>query len=88
MYRVSGGKSSSCPVDLAAVCVLTGFYCLSRLLHLAIIHEAKDYVRAMIDLCRNTDFLNMQNDQRQVRQEDSRKNLDFCRFHLHLILLA
>uniref|UniRef100_A0A3Q3VTI5 NF-kappa-B inhibitor alpha n=1 Tax=Mola mola TaxID=94237 RepID=A0A3Q3VTI5_MOLML len=36
------------------------------LLHLAIIHEAKDYIRTMIELSRNTDFLNIQNDQRQT----------------------
>uniref|UniRef100_A0A8C4IBE0 NF-kappa-B inhibitor alpha n=1 Tax=Dicentrarchus labrax TaxID=13489 RepID=A0A8C4IBE0_DICLA len=36
------------------------------LLHLAIIHEAKDYIKTMIDLSRNTDFLNTQNDQRQT----------------------
>ncbi|KAM3594463.1 uncharacterized protein V6R79_008361 [Siganus canaliculatus] len=36
------------------------------LLHLAIIHEAKDYTRTMIDLSRNTDFLNTQNNQRQT----------------------
>ncbi|KAI3367932.1 hypothetical protein L3Q82_026761 [Scortum barcoo] len=36
------------------------------LLHLAIIHEAKDYIRTMIDLSMNSDFLNSQNDQRQT----------------------
>nr|XP_046267972.1 nuclear factor of kappa light polypeptide gene enhancer in B-cells inhibitor, alpha b [Scatophagus argus] len=36
------------------------------LLHLAIIHEAKDYIWKMIDLSRNTNFLNAQNDQRQT----------------------
>ncbi|XP_041669114.1 nuclear factor of kappa light polypeptide gene enhancer in B-cells inhibitor, alpha b [Cheilinus undulatus] len=36
------------------------------LLHLAIIHEAKDYIRTMIDLSKNTDFLDTQNDQRQT----------------------
>nr|XP_020477648.1 NF-kappa-B inhibitor alpha [Monopterus albus] len=36
------------------------------LLHLAIIHEAKDYIRTMIDLSKNTDFLNTQNDLRQT----------------------
>ncbi|KAL6105164.1 nuclear factor of kappa light polypeptide gene enhancer in B-cells inhibitor, alpha b [Pungitius pungitius] len=36
------------------------------LLHLAIIHEAKDYISTMIDLSKNTDFLNTQNDQRQT----------------------
>ncbi|KAM4543221.1 nuclear factor of kappa light polypeptide gene enhancer in B-cells inhibitor, alpha b [Odontesthes bonariensis] len=36
------------------------------LLHLAIIHEAKDYIARMIDLSRNTDFLNTQNDLRQT----------------------
>lgn len=36
------------------------------LLHLAIIHEAKDYIKTMIDLSKNTDFLNTQNDQRQT----------------------
>ncbi|XP_070698602.1 nuclear factor of kappa light polypeptide gene enhancer in B-cells inhibitor, alpha b [Pempheris klunzingeri] len=36
------------------------------LLHLAIIHEAKDYIRTMIDLSKHTDFLNTQNDQRQT----------------------
>lgn len=36
------------------------------LLHLAIIHEAKDYIRTMIDVSKNTDFLNTQNDQRQT----------------------
>ncbi|KAM6912783.1 nuclear factor of kappa light polypeptide gene enhancer in B-cells inhibitor, alpha b [Xenentodon cancila] len=36
------------------------------LLHLAIIHEAKDYIKRMIDLSKNTDFLNTQNDLRQT----------------------
>ncbi|XP_074548968.1 nuclear factor of kappa light polypeptide gene enhancer in B-cells inhibitor, alpha b [Halichoeres trimaculatus] len=36
------------------------------LLHLAIIHEAKDYIRNIIDVSKNTDFLNTQNDQRQT----------------------
>uniref|UniRef100_A0A7N8YAA0 NF-kappa-B inhibitor alpha n=1 Tax=Mastacembelus armatus TaxID=205130 RepID=A0A7N8YAA0_9TELE len=36
------------------------------LLHLAIIHEAKDYIKSMIDLSKNTDFLNAQNDLRQT----------------------
>uniref|UniRef100_A0A1A8IW72 NF-kappa-B inhibitor alpha n=1 Tax=Nothobranchius kuhntae TaxID=321403 RepID=A0A1A8IW72_NOTKU len=36
------------------------------LLHLAIIHEAKDYIRQMIDLSKNTNFLNRQNDLRQT----------------------
>ncbi|XP_061897663.1 nuclear factor of kappa light polypeptide gene enhancer in B-cells inhibitor, alpha b [Entelurus aequoreus] len=36
------------------------------LLHLAIIHEAKDYIRTMIDIFKNSDFLNVQNDQRQT----------------------
>ncbi|KAM7376663.1 hypothetical protein PAMP_006381 [Pampus punctatissimus] len=36
------------------------------LLHLAIIHEAKDFIRKFIDLFKNTDFLNTQNDQRQT----------------------
>ncbi|XP_023287323.1 NF-kappa-B inhibitor alpha [Seriola lalandi dorsalis] len=36
------------------------------LLHLAIIHEAKDYIRTMIDESKNTDFLNTQNDLRQT----------------------
>ncbi|XP_072221485.1 nuclear factor of kappa light polypeptide gene enhancer in B-cells inhibitor, alpha b [Leuresthes tenuis] len=36
------------------------------LLHLAIIHEAKDYIARMIDLSRKTDFLNTQNDLRQT----------------------
>ncbi|XP_077477724.1 nuclear factor of kappa light polypeptide gene enhancer in B-cells inhibitor, alpha b [Stigmatopora argus] len=36
------------------------------LLHLAIIHEAKDYIRTMIQLSKNTDFLDVQNDQRQT----------------------
>ncbi|XP_056283130.1 nuclear factor of kappa light polypeptide gene enhancer in B-cells inhibitor, alpha b [Pseudoliparis swirei] len=36
------------------------------LLHLAIIHEAKEYIKTMIDLSKNTDFLNTQNDQRQT----------------------
>ncbi|XP_026212134.1 nuclear factor of kappa light polypeptide gene enhancer in B-cells inhibitor, alpha b [Anabas testudineus] len=36
------------------------------LLHLAIIHEAKDYMKAMIDQSKNTDFLNIQNDLRQT----------------------
>ncbi|KAM9355601.1 nuclear factor of kappa light polypeptide gene enhancer in B-cells inhibitor, alpha b [Pholidichthys leucotaenia] len=35
-------------------------------LHLAIIHEAKDYIRKMIDLSRNSDFLSAQNDLRQT----------------------
>lgn len=42
---------------------------LCRLLHLAIIHEAKDYIRTMIDLSRNTDFINRQNYQRQVGEK-------------------
>ncbi|KAF1375120.1 hypothetical protein PFLUV_G00236180 [Perca fluviatilis] len=37
-----------------------------QVLHLAIIHEAKDYIRKMIDLSKDTDFLNTQNDQRQT----------------------
>lgn len=36
------------------------------LLHLAIIHEAKDYIKQIIELSRNTDFLDTQNDQRQT----------------------
>ncbi|XP_069029101.1 nuclear factor of kappa light polypeptide gene enhancer in B-cells inhibitor, alpha b [Embiotoca jacksoni] len=36
------------------------------LLHLAIIHEAKDYIKTMIDLSKNTDFLDTQNDLRQT----------------------
>nr|XP_057946991.1 nuclear factor of kappa light polypeptide gene enhancer in B-cells inhibitor, alpha b [Doryrhamphus excisus] len=36
------------------------------LLHLAIIHEVKDYIRTIITLSKNTDFLNVQNDQRQT----------------------
>ncbi|XP_047201422.1 nuclear factor of kappa light polypeptide gene enhancer in B-cells inhibitor, alpha b [Girardinichthys multiradiatus] len=36
------------------------------LLHLAIIHEAKDYIKRMIDLSKNTNFLNAQNDLRQT----------------------
>lgn len=36
------------------------------LLHLAIIHEAKDYIKQMIELSKNTDFLDAQNDQRQT----------------------
>lgn len=36
------------------------------LLHLAIIHEAKDYIKQIIELSRNTDFLDSQNDQRQT----------------------
>ncbi|KAM8833120.1 nuclear factor of kappa light polypeptide gene enhancer in B-cells inhibitor, alpha b [Synchiropus picturatus] len=36
------------------------------LLHLAIIHEAKDYIQTMIDMSKNTHFLNTQNDQRQT----------------------
>ncbi|XP_057714998.1 nuclear factor of kappa light polypeptide gene enhancer in B-cells inhibitor, alpha b [Corythoichthys intestinalis] len=36
------------------------------LLHLAIIHEAKDCIRKMIQLSKNTDFLDFQNDQRQT----------------------
>lgn len=39
---------------------------VSRLLHLAIIHEATDYIKMMIELSKNTDFLDVQNDQRQV----------------------
>lgn len=42
------------------------FFFLGRLLHLAIIHEAKDYIKQMIDLSKNTPFLNAQNDLRQV----------------------
>lgn len=37
-----------------------------RLLHLAIIHEAKEYIKTMIDQSKNKDFLNTQNDLRQV----------------------
>uniref|UniRef100_A0A3Q2YS63 NF-kappa-B inhibitor alpha n=1 Tax=Hippocampus comes TaxID=109280 RepID=A0A3Q2YS63_HIPCM len=36
------------------------------LLHLAIIHEATDYIKMMIELSKNTDFLDVQNDQRQT----------------------
>ncbi|KAM4625120.1 nuclear factor of kappa light polypeptide gene enhancer in B-cells inhibitor, alpha b [Polymixia lowei] len=36
------------------------------LLHLAIIHEARDCIKNMIDMSRNTHFLNTQNDQRQT----------------------
>ncbi|XP_041828598.1 nuclear factor of kappa light polypeptide gene enhancer in B-cells inhibitor, alpha b [Melanotaenia boesemani] len=36
------------------------------LLHLAIIHEAKEYIKRMIELSKNTDFLNTQNDLRQT----------------------
>ncbi|XP_072313208.1 nuclear factor of kappa light polypeptide gene enhancer in B-cells inhibitor, alpha b isoform X2 [Eucyclogobius newberryi] len=36
------------------------------LLHLAIIHEAKDYIKQIIELSKNTDFLDAQNDQRQT----------------------
>ncbi|KAF7664741.1 hypothetical protein LDENG_00166570 [Lucifuga dentata] len=36
------------------------------LLHLAIIHEAKDCIKTVIDLSRKTHFLNTQNDQRQT----------------------
>ncbi|KAG7510134.1 NF-kappa-B inhibitor alpha [Solea senegalensis] len=36
------------------------------LLHLAVIHEAKDYIRSMVDVSRNTDFLDRQNDLRQT----------------------
>lgn len=36
------------------------------LLHLAIIHEAKDCAKKMIELSRNEAFLNQQNDQRQT----------------------
>uniref|UniRef100_A0A3P8RS06 NF-kappa-B inhibitor alpha n=1 Tax=Amphiprion percula TaxID=161767 RepID=A0A3P8RS06_AMPPE len=36
------------------------------LLHLAIIHEAKNYIKTMVDLSKNTDFLNTQNDLRQT----------------------
>ncbi|CAN9502567.1 unnamed protein product [Ophioblennius macclurei] len=36
------------------------------LLHLAIIHEAKDYIKTMIELSRKTDFLNTHNDLRQT----------------------
>ncbi|XP_061700889.1 nuclear factor of kappa light polypeptide gene enhancer in B-cells inhibitor, alpha b [Syngnathoides biaculeatus] len=36
------------------------------LLHLAIIHEAKEYIRKIIELSKNTDFLDVQNDQRQT----------------------
>ncbi|KAJ0008799.1 hypothetical protein NQD34_016214 [Periophthalmus magnuspinnatus] len=36
------------------------------LLHLAIIHEAKDYIKQIIELSKNTDFLDTQNDQRQT----------------------
>lgn len=66
-----GGKSSFCleALVVSCTCIVTGFLpslCFYRLLHLAIIHEAKDYIRTMIELSRNTDFLNTQNDQRQV----------------------
>ena len=40
----------------------------SRLLHLAIIHEAKDCAKKMIQLSRNEPFLNQQNYQRQVHK--------------------
>lgn len=53
---------------LSVSLALTNGVPLFRLLHLAIIHEAKDYSRTMIDLSRNTDFLNRQNYQRQVRE--------------------
>ncbi len=72
--RFPRGKCCSCLVDLVVspYVYCNGFsafpLCLYRLLHLAIIHEAKDYIRTMIDVSRNTDFLNAQNDQRQVRQ--------------------
>ncbi|XP_004559368.3 nuclear factor of kappa light polypeptide gene enhancer in B-cells inhibitor, alpha b [Maylandia zebra] len=36
------------------------------LLHLAIIHEAKEFIKTMIDQSKNTDFLNRQNDLRQT----------------------
>uniref|UniRef100_A0A3P9JBG0 NF-kappa-B inhibitor alpha n=1 Tax=Oryzias latipes TaxID=8090 RepID=A0A3P9JBG0_ORYLA len=36
------------------------------LLHLAIIHEAKDFTQKMMDMTKNTDFLNAQNDLRQT----------------------
>ncbi|XP_050933959.1 ral GTPase-activating protein subunit alpha-1 isoform X6 [Lates calcarifer] len=36
------------------------------LLHLAIIHEAKDYIKTMTNESKNTDFLNTQNDLRQT----------------------
>ncbi|CAF91537.1 unnamed protein product, partial [Tetraodon nigroviridis] len=36
------------------------------LLHLAIIHEASNHIKPMIALSRNTDFLNLQNHQRQT----------------------
>lgn len=48
------------------MCVFVFFILPHSLLHLAIIHEAKDYIRTMIDVSKNTDFLNTQNDLRQV----------------------
>ncbi|XP_076017137.1 nuclear factor of kappa light polypeptide gene enhancer in B-cells inhibitor, alpha b [Genypterus blacodes] len=36
------------------------------LLHLAIIHEAKECIKSVVNLSRNTHFLNTQNDQRQT----------------------
>lgn len=57
------GKYSICLVDVSVFLLSLSVY---RLLHLAIIHEAKDYIRMMIDLSRDTDFLNIHNDQRQV----------------------
>uniref|UniRef100_A0AAV2JE97 PRORP domain-containing protein n=2 Tax=Knipowitschia caucasica TaxID=637954 RepID=A0AAV2JE97_KNICA len=38
------------------------------LLHLAIIHEADDYIKQIIEQSKNTDFLDAQNDQRQELQ--------------------
>lgn len=49
---------------LTGVCVC---FRLCRLLHLAVIHEAKDYIRTIIDQSKNTKFLDTQNDLRQVR---------------------
>lgn len=63
---VTGCNMEDIPYLLKVCVYINSLFCLCRLLHLAIIHEAKDYIRAMIDLSRNTNFLNRQNDQRQV----------------------
>lgn len=65
LYQVTAGFLGELPSMSVVVYLNMGFF-LGRLLHLAIIHEAKDYVRTMIDVSKNTDFLNTQNDLRQV----------------------
>lgn len=61
---------------------------LRRLLHLAIIHEAKDYIRTMIDLSRNTDFINRQNYQRQVGESLLGQNKDFIYLFFRYVCIS